>query len=89
MWTDRFADVWGMRRYTESMDRRRTPLIALLAWLPLVAALALAAGSVRAAVFALLLGLGGYVASPLAELTAAPVGARVPSLDCPILRWSK
>jgi hypothetical protein len=59
------------------MDRRRTPLISLLAWLPLVAALALAAGSVQTAVLALLLGLGGYVVSPLAELTLAPVAARV------------
>ena len=59
------------------MDRRRTPLISLLAWLPLVAALALAAGSAQTAVLVLLMGLGGYVASPLAELTAAPVAARV------------
>ncbi len=59
------------------MDARRTPLISLVAWLPLVAALALAAGSVRTAVAALLLGLGGYVASPLAELITTPVATRV------------
>jgi hypothetical protein len=59
------------------MDRRRTPLISLLAWLPLAAALALAAGSARMAAFVLLLGLGGHVVSPVAELRVAPVAARV------------
>jgi hypothetical protein len=59
------------------MDRRRTTLLTLLAWLPLVAALALAAGPARTAVSVVLLGLGGYVASPLAELITPPVAARV------------
>jgi hypothetical protein len=59
------------------MERRRTSVLSLLAWLPLVAALALAAGSARTAVAVLLMGLGGYVASPLAELTIAPIAVRV------------
>ena len=59
------------------MDRRRTPLIALLAWLPLAAALALASGPARMSVAVLLLGLGGLLVSPLAELMVAPVSARV------------
>ena len=59
------------------MSTPRTHLLSLLAWLPLVAALALVTGSARAAVIVLFLGLGGFVASPLAELTAVPVVARV------------
>jgi hypothetical protein len=62
------------------MDRRRTPLIALAAWMPLVAALAFAAGSARTAAAVLLLGLGGYVASPLAVLITVPVAARARSV---------
>jgi hypothetical protein len=49
---------------------------AMLAWLPLLVALALAAGFARAAVFVLLLGLGGYLVSPVAELVVAPLVSR-------------
>jgi hypothetical protein len=59
------------------MSTRHTPFFSLLAWLPLVAALSLVARSARTAVAVLLLGLGGYVASPLAEVAHATVPARV------------
>ena len=57
--------IAGMTRFTR------------LAWLPLLAALILAAGFARAAVVVLLLGLGGYLLSPAAELVVAPVASRV------------
>ena len=60
------------------MSTRRTAMMARLAWMALVAALLLAAGPARvAAVVVLLLGLGGYLASPLAEFVMAPAVARM------------
>lgn len=49
----------------------------MLAWLPLVAALALAAGSAGAALLLLAFGLGGRLVSPVAEVATTPLTSRV------------
>jgi hypothetical protein len=64
---------------TKGPRTRRAPLLqlSLLAWLPLVAALAVAAGQARAAVSVLLVGCGGWLTAPVQECVAAPVVTRV------------
>jgi hypothetical protein len=51
--------------------------LSLLAWLPLVAALAVAAGLARTAIAVLLVGRGGSLTAPVQESVAAPVVARI------------
>jgi hypothetical protein len=64
---------------TKGSRAGRAPLLrlSLLAWLPLVAALAAAAGQARAAVGVVPAGRGGWSTAPAPECVAAPVAARV------------